>query len=172
MGLGGEDLKPMFPSPADGGLWSLAWSPDSRWLTYLRRRPGQTEGAVLEAHVPGTGNATTVFEDPALRGFCWLAPNHIVLDRWEAPERPFSNLWEIDVDPKTMKAHGKPRRLTNWAGFAIGSMSASTDGKRLTISVAVGDEVLYGRYAGNEVDVNGKDVKIMRESDLLAKVVK
>ena len=48
--------------------------------------------------------------------------------------------------------------------------SCSDNGKRLSIAVAVGDEVLYGRYAGNEVEVNGKDIKIMRESDILAKV--
>lgn len=155
MGLGGENLTPLFHTPAGSGLWSLAWSPDSRWLTYLRRRPGQSEGAVLEAHIPGTGNATTVFEDPALRGFCWLAPNHIVLDRWEAPERPFSNLWEIDVDPKTMTAHGKPRRLTNWAGFAIGSMSASRDGKRLAVTKRLDQsDVFIGEVAeqGGRVD--------------------
>jgi len=32
--------------------------------------------------------------------------------------------------------------------------------------------VLYGRYAGNEVKLGDKEVKIMRESDILAKVVK
>ena len=39
-------------------------------------------------------------------------------------------------------------------------------------AVAKGDEVLYGRYAGNDIQVNGKELKIMRESDILAKVVK
>ncbi len=38
--------------------------------------------------------------------------------------------------------------------------------------MADGDEVLYGKYAGNEVEVGGKDIKIMRESDILAKVAK
>jgi chaperonin GroES len=36
----------------------------------------------------------------------------------------------------------------------------------------VGDEVLYGRYAGNDIEVNRKEIKILRESDILAKVVK
>lgn len=134
MGPGGEDPEFLFAIPAGREFWSLAWSPDGRWLTYLRHRVGQAEGAVLEAHIPGAGSALTIFEDPALRGFCWLSRNHIVLDRWEAPERPFSNLWEIDVDPKEMKARGKPRRLTNWAGFSIDSMSASRDGKRLAVT--------------------------------------
>jgi len=151
MSPGGEDPTPLFPVPASRGFWSLAWSPNGRWLTYLRRRVGQTEGAVLEALVPGAASAATVFEDPALRDFCWLAPNHIVLDRWEAPDRPFSNLWEIDVDPQKMKARGKPRRLTNWAGFAIGSMSASTDGKRLAVTKRLDQsDVFVGELAGHD----------------------
>ena len=36
--------------------------------------------------------------------------------------------------------------------------------------VKVGDEVLYGKYSGSDVEVDGKDLKILRESDLLAKV--
>ena len=36
----------------------------------------------------------------------------------------------------------------------------------------VGDEVLYGKYAGTDVKVDGKEIKILRESDILAKVVK
>lgn len=147
MGPNGEQPAPLFAVPTGGGFRNLAWSPDNRWLTYLRR-VGQTEGAVLEAHLPGAGSATTVFEDPDLRGYCWLAPDRIVLDRWEAPDRPFSNLWEIDVDPKKMKAHGKPRRLTNWAGFAVESMSASTDGKRLAVTKRLDQsEILIGELA-------------------------
>ncbi len=36
--------------------------------------------------------------------------------------------------------------------------------------MAVGDEVIYGKYAGNDIEVNGKELKILRESDILAKV--
>ncbi|HLW65852.1 MAG TPA: hypothetical protein VKS79_11070 [Gemmataceae bacterium] len=32
--------------------------------------------------------------------------------------------------------------------------------------------MLYGRYSGNDIEVAGKEIKIMRESDILAKVVK
>ena len=35
-------------------------------------------------------------------------------------------------------------------------------------TVKVGDTVLYGKYAGNELKLNGKDYLIMRESDILA----
>jgi hypothetical protein len=36
------------------------------------------------------------------------------------------------------------------------------------LPVKKGDEVIYGRYAGNDIEVDGKEIKIMRESDILA----
>jgi chaperonin GroES len=35
----------------------------------------------------------------------------------------------------------------------------------------VGDQVIYGKYGGTDIEVAGDDVKILRESDILAKVV-
>jgi chaperonin GroES len=35
----------------------------------------------------------------------------------------------------------------------------------------VGDEVIFGKYGGSEVEVDGEEVKILRESDILAKLV-
>jgi chaperonin GroES len=46
------------------------------------------------------------------------------------------------------------------------------DGKRSELAVGVGDEVIYGRYSGSDIEVSGKTIKIMRESDILAKIVK
>jgi Tol biopolymer transport system component len=155
MGSSGEEPRPLFAIPAGRGMWSLRWSPDGRWLTYLRNRAGQSGGAVLEAQLPGDNSAITVLEDPDLRAFCWIAPDRIVLDRWEGTNQPFSNLWEMEVDPKKMKVHGKPRRLTNWAGFAIGSMSASRDGKRLAVTKRLDQsDVFIGELAehGGKLD--------------------
>ncbi len=56
--------------------------------------------------------------------------------------------------------------------IAVGPGRLLDSGERGQLSVGKGDEVIYGRYAGSEVEVNGKDYKIMRESDILAKVVK
>ena len=45
-------------------------------------------------------------------------------------------------------------------------------GERIKPEVAVGDTVIYGKYSGSDVEVGGKELKILRESDILAKVVK
>ena len=55
---------------------------------------------------------------------------------------------------------------------AVGSGKLLENGKRAELSVAVGDEVLFGKYSGTDVEVNGDKLKIMREGDLLAKVLK
>ena len=53
---------------------------------------------------------------------------------------------------------------------AAGPGKLSDSGDRIALSVKVGDEVLFGKYAGNDVKLDGEELKIMRESDLLAKV--
>jgi chaperonin GroES len=43
-------------------------------------------------------------------------------------------------------------------------------GKRTPLDVAEGDEVLYSKYGGTEIVVDGEDLLVLRESDVLAKV--
>ncbi|MCE9532959.1 MAG: co-chaperone GroES, partial [Planctomycetes bacterium] len=54
--------------------------------------------------------------------------------------------------------------------IAAGPGKIRDNGERVALSVKVGDEILYGKYAGNEVEVDGKELKILREGDILAKV--
>jgi chaperonin GroES len=44
------------------------------------------------------------------------------------------------------------------------------DGKRIPLDVAEGDEVLYSKYGGTDITVEGEDLLVLRESDVLAKV--
>jgi chaperonin GroES len=55
---------------------------------------------------------------------------------------------------------------------AVGKGKMRDSGERSPLNVAVHDEVIYGRYSGNDIEVEGRELKIMRESDILAKVVK
>jgi len=54
---------------------------------------------------------------------------------------------------------------------AVGPVRLLDSGQRGELSVSVGDEVIYGKYGGTDIEINGDDVKILRESDILAKVV-
>ena len=55
--------------------------------------------------------------------------------------------------------------------IAVGDGKWDEDGeKRIPLDVAEGDEVLYSKYGGTEIKVDGDDLLVLRESDVLAKV--
>jgi chaperonin GroES len=88
--------------------------------------------------------------------------DRVVVEPLEAEEKTAGGILLPDT------AREKPQR---GKVLAVGAGKVNDDGKRQPIAVAVGDVVLYGRYAGNDIEIGGKEVKIMRESDILAKVV-
>jgi chaperonin GroES len=65
-------------------------------------------------------------------------------------------------------AREKPQRGTV---VAVGPGKLLDSGNRGELSVAVGDIVIYGRYGGSDIEVDGKEMKILRESDILAKIL-
>ena len=80
----------------------------------------------------------------------------------------------LDAEEKTAggillpdSAQEKPQRgkIT-----AVGEGKRSKDGKRIAMDVKKGDVVLFGKYAGSDVQVDGQDYKILRETEILAKV--
>jgi chaperonin GroES len=89
--------------------------------------------------------------------------DRVVVQPLEAEEKTAGGILLPDT------AREKPQR---GKVLAVGPGKLNDEGKRLEVSVAVGDEVIYGRYSGHEIEVNGVDVKIMRETDILGKVSK
>ena len=55
--------------------------------------------------------------------------------------------------------------------LAVGPGKMLDSGERAEIGVKEGDEVLFGKYSGTEIKVDGDEIKILRESDILAKIV-
>ena len=56
--------------------------------------------------------------------------------------------------------------------IAVGTGTKSEDGKTIPMDVKVGDRVLFGKWSGTEVKVNGKEYSIMKESDIMGVVGK
>jgi chaperonin GroES len=52
--------------------------------------------------------------------------------------------------------------------LAIGSGKPLDNGQVRALDVKVGDKVLFGKYSGNEVKVDGEDLIVMREEDIMA----
>jgi chaperonin GroES len=88
--------------------------------------------------------------------------DRVVVEPQEAEERTAGGI----VLPDTAKE--KPQRGNV---VSIGPGKLLDNGSRGKLSVAVGDVVIYGKYSGTDIEVAGKDVKILRESEILAKIV-
>jgi chaperonin GroES len=65
--------------------------------------------------------------------------------------------------PDTAKE--KPQRAKV---LAVGEGRLTDEGRRIPLSVKAGDEILYGKYAGTEIKWKGEELKILRESEVLA----
>ena len=86
--------------------------------------------------------------------------DRIVVQRLEAEDKTAGGI----ILPDSAKE--KPQRAKV---VAVGAGKLLDSGKRVSPDVKVGDEVLFGKYSGTEVKVEGEDYLIMRESDVLAK---
>ena len=53
--------------------------------------------------------------------------------------------------------------------IAVGPGKLSDEGTRITMDVKVGDKVIYAKYAGTEVEIDGEKLLIMHDSDIMAK---
>ena len=86
--------------------------------------------------------------------------DRVVIEAAAAEEKTASGLYIPDT------AKEKPQRGTV---VAVGTGKyADTTGTLIPMILTVGDEVLYGKYAGTEIAIEGEDFLIMRESDILA----
>ncbi|MCJ7801591.1 co-chaperone GroES [Candidatus Neomarinimicrobiota bacterium] len=85
--------------------------------------------------------------------------DRVVVEPKEAEDKTASGI----ILPDT--AQEKPQEATV---VAMGPGKASDSGTIVKMTVKVGDKVLYGKYSGTEVTVDGKEYLIMRESDILA----
>jgi len=52
--------------------------------------------------------------------------------------------------------------------IAVGQGRLTDEGKKIPLDVKAGDRVLFGKYSGNEVKVDGEELLIMKEEDILA----
>jgi chaperonin GroES len=54
--------------------------------------------------------------------------------------------------------------------LAVGEGRTTTEGRTLPMTVKIGERVLFGQYSGQKIKVNGEEVTILREEDILAVV--
>jgi chaperonin GroES len=85
----------------------------------------------------------------------------IVVERLEADDKTAGGI----ILPDTAKEKPKQGKV-----LSVGEGKVLDNGKRSAFQVKVGDRVLFTSYAGNEVNLDGKDYLVMTEDDVLAVV--
>ena len=89
--------------------------------------------------------------------------DRVVVKQVEAEEKTAGGI----VLPDTAKE--KPQR---GKVLAVGPGKLLDSGERAPMGVKKGDQVLYAKYGGTEIEIDGTEVVILRESDILAKISK
>ena len=89
--------------------------------------------------------------------------NRVVVEPLEAEDKTSGGIYL----PDTAKEKPQIGKV-----IAAGPGKMTDDGKRTAMSVSKGDQVIYGKYMGNDVEIDGKKYVILRESDLLGIVEK
>ena len=85
--------------------------------------------------------------------------DHVVIRPLEAEDRTPGGI----VLPDTAK-----EKSTRGEVVAVGSGRVLPNGRTVAPAVKAGDTVIYSKYAGSEVKVDGKELKIVQESEILA----
>ena len=85
--------------------------------------------------------------------------DHVVILPLEAEDRTPGGI----VLPDTAK-----EKSTKGEVVAVGSGRLLPNGRVVALAVKAGDTVIYSKYAGSEVKVDGKELKIVQESEILA----
>jgi chaperonin GroES len=89
--------------------------------------------------------------------------DRVVVEPLEAEEKTAGGI----LLPDTAKQKPQRGRI-----LAVGPGKLRDNGERSALNVTKGDEVIYGRYAGSDIQVDRRELKILRESDILAKIEK
>jgi chaperonin GroES len=85
--------------------------------------------------------------------------NRVVVEPLEQEEMTAGGI----VLPETAKEKPQKGKV-----LSTGPGDRDEDGKRIPMDVSVGDTVLFAKYSGTEIKMDGKKLLILRESDLLA----
>jgi len=84
--------------------------------------------------------------------------DRVIVKRVEEEERTKGGI----IIPDTAKEKPQEGEI-----LAVGPGKVADDGKKIPMEVKVGDRVLFGKYSGTEIKIDGEEHLIMREDDIL-----
>jgi serine/threonine protein kinase len=137
MGSQGDNPRKVLALGEQEWLGNVYWSRDGQRLAFLKWKhtyTGAQQGFSIETCDLQGANRTVVVSEPdpneSLDDFCWFPDGRIVYSQGQSALGN-DNLWQVAVDSQAGTAIGRPKRITQWTGSGITSLSAPADGKRL-----------------------------------------
>jgi Tol biopolymer transport system component len=154
MGANGESPRPLMDLENRYQFRGPKWSPDGRRIVYLRNKFGTSESSI-EARSISDGATTVLLAAMGLLDFWWTPDGRLIYSQVAASVDSTFDLWELGIDPKTLRPTGDPRRLTRWVGHSPGFVSISADGKRIVTTAGYTQSDVYVA----DLDANGQKLK-------------
>jgi len=145
MASNGEQARKVFDTDENSAVAALLWSPDGQRGLFVRTDSG---GDTILSHDLHGGPPITVLTPSEMRqtdgDISWLPDGRLIY----AVKEPQAfgancNYWAMRLDPHIGKPIERPKRITNWAGFCMGSASITADGKRLAFQEKYGHGTAY-----------------------------
>src|SRR6267142_1905001 len=112
--------------------------------------------AALTTHLEDEGGTRTMAQAPTMK----LRPLHdrVLVRRVEEQDDKHGSI----IIPDTAKEKPQEGKV-----IAVGTGRVTEDGKKLPLALKEGDRILFGKYSGSEVKLDGQEYLIMKEEDIL-----
>jgi serine/threonine protein kinase/dipeptidyl aminopeptidase/acylaminoacyl peptidase len=143
----GENARMWFAEKEDT-LTEVHWSPNGRYLAYMRSNTDGTQLSIEVRRIDG-GSASVIVSDPKLvfgSPLCWIHDWRLIYSL--STRFSDGNLWAIAFEPATGRPIGNATQLTHWSGHYPATVNATLDGKTIsTVKMSAQLDVYVGELS-------------------------
>jgi eukaryotic-like serine/threonine-protein kinase len=146
MELSGKRARKLFDTDEESAFGGLIWSSDPERILYYKT---DKSGDALVSRDLNGDPPTTLFDPSEMKqatDFFWAADGRLVYSATEPGGFVIGgicNFWEMRLDAHSGIPSEKPKKLTDWAGFTVGGLSETSDGKQLTFLKSSANSTSY-----------------------------
>jgi eukaryotic-like serine/threonine-protein kinase len=141
MGPSGEQARKIYDTSADSPIVGILWTSDGQRIVY--GKGDQAGGVMLLSRGIESGPEVRLLPPSEMKKIddvsFWLHDGRFLYSVREPGDVPDKcNFWTMRIDPRTGQVIDKPKRLTDWTGSCMSSVSATAEGKRVVFLKGVG----------------------------------